>query len=84
MIIDGAERCIEQDDIRKARGQLGLTADFLLVDATRWLQIDRGPELVQISLPDSLYVAAFESINGLRVYGVVSLQSAVDTEKFSG
>lgn len=77
MVIDSTERLIEDQDIVKARDQLGLPSDFHLVNATRWLQVDMGNGLVQIPLPNDLYVAVFEADSGRREYGVVTLSSTV-------
>lgn len=73
MLIDGAARCIEDQDIHKARGQLYLTSDFHLVGATRWIEIDTGNGQHRVSLPYPLYVVVFESVDGRREYGVASL-----------
>ena len=84
MLVDGGERRIDDQDIHKARGQLGLPSDFHLVDATRWLQIDTVNDLVRLPLPDDLYVAVFEADDGRREYGVVTLPAPDEAECFSG
>lgn len=73
MIIDGTDRNIEDQDIQKARGELYLPSDFLLVGATRWLQVETGNGHVRVPLPNDLYFAVFESGGGRREYGVVTL-----------
>lgn len=75
MIIDGAERRIEDQDVHKARGELYLTPDFHLVEATRWLMVDTGNGQTRVSLPYPLYVVVFESMDGRREYGVAALPS---------
>lgn len=72
-MIDGMDRSIEDQDIQRARGQLYLSSDFHLVGATRWLQVDTGNGQARVSLPSDLYFAVFETANGRREYGVISL-----------
>lgn len=73
MYIDGQFIAISNEQSSHARQQLGLPADFHLVEATRILQHDTGNRVVQIPLPSGQVVAAFENHDGRRRYGVVTL-----------
>lgn len=73
MYIDGQFIAISDEQSQCARQQLALPADFHLVEATRLLQHDTGNGVVQIPLPGGHVVAAFESRDGRRRYGVVTL-----------
>lgn len=72
--IDGQIIVISDEQTQLARQQLWLPADFHLVDATRVLQHDTGNGIVQIPLPGTQVVAAFENSNGKRCYGVVIIE----------
>lgn len=73
MYIDGQFIAISDEQSLNARQQLDLPADFHLVEATRILQHDTGNGVVLIPLPSGQVVAAFESRDGRRLYGVVTL-----------
>lgn len=73
MMIDGTPVRVTEEHVHRARGQLGLSSDFRLIDATRWLQFDTGNGLVTFPLPHGYFVAVFESGGGLREYGVVGM-----------
>lgn len=73
MMIDGTQVGVKEEHVRSARGQLGLSSDFRLIDATRWLQFDTGNGLVTFPLPHGYFVAVFESGGGRREYGVVGM-----------
>lgn len=73
MYIDGQFIAISEEQSLRARQQLDLPTDFHLVEATRVLQHDTGNGVVRIPLPGSQVVAAFESLDGRRRYGVITL-----------
>lgn len=75
MLIDRQFIVISDDQEQQARQQLELPSDFHLVEATRLLQHDTGNGLVQIPLPGGQLVAAFESKDGRRRYGVIKIES---------
>lgn len=77
MIIDRQFIAISDDQVHRARQQLELPSDFHLVEATRVLQHDTGNGLVQIPLPGGQVVAAFESEDGRRRYGVIKIDGLV-------
>jgi hypothetical protein len=74
MYIDGQFIVISDEQFKMARQQLDLPADFHLIEATRVLQHDTGNGLVQIVLPGTQVVAAFENSGGKRCYGVVNIE----------
>lgn len=71
--IDGQLIVITQEQHQQARNQLELPTDFHLVEATRVLQHHDGNAVVRIPLPHDQIVAAFDSLDGRRRYGVVHL-----------
>lgn len=71
--IDGQCIVITDEQILQARQQLALPAGFHLVEATCFLQHDTGNGVVRIPLPGGQVVAAFESLDGRRCYGVVTI-----------
>lgn len=73
LYIDGRLTAISDEHLQQARRQLELPADFYLVEATRLLQYNSGNGVVQIPLPNGQLVAAFESPDGRRRYGVIKL-----------
>lgn len=73
MMIDGTPVGVTEEHVHSARGQLGLSSDFRLIDATRWLQFDTGNGLVTFPLPHGYFVAVFESGGGRREFGVVGM-----------
>lgn len=75
MYIDHQFIAISDEQSLHACQQLDLPADFRLVDATRVLQHDTGNGVVRIPLPGGQVVAAFESPDGRRRYGVITLGS---------
>lgn len=77
MIIDRQFIAVSDDQAQRARQQLELPSDFHLVEATRLLQHDTGNGLVQIPLPGGQVVAAFESTDGRRRYGVIKIEGLV-------
>lgn len=77
MLIDRQFIAVSDDQEQKARQQLELPTDFHLVEATRLLQHETGNGLVQIPLPDGQVVAAFETADGRRRYGVIKIDGLV-------
>lgn len=73
MLIDGQFIVIRDEQYHDARKQLELPTDFILVEATGFLHHDTGNGVVIISLPQGLFVGAFENRSGLRRYGVVRI-----------
>ncbi|WP_045881045.1 hypothetical protein [Pseudomonas chlororaphis] len=73
MLIDGQIIAINDAQYDSARQQMGLPAGYTLVQATGLLMHNTGNGLVQIRLPADLVVGEFESLDGHRCYGVVSL-----------
>lgn len=73
MYIDGQFIAVSDDQLQQARRLLNLPTDFHLVEATRILQHDTGNGVVRIPLPGGQVVAAFESLDGRRCYGVVTI-----------
>ena len=74
MLIDRQFIAVSDDQKQQARQQLELPSDFYLVEATRLLQHDTGNGLVQIPLPGGQMVAAFETADGRRRYGVIKIE----------
>ena len=74
MMIDGTPVGVTQEHVHNARGQLGLSSDFRLIDATQWLHFDTGNGVVTFPLPHGYFVAVFESEGGRREYGVVGMK----------
>jgi len=77
MLIDRQFIAVSDDQEQKARQQLELPTDFHLVEATRLLQHETGNGLVQIPLPGGQVVAAFETADGRRCYGVIKIDGLV-------
>lgn len=75
LYIDGELALIPYDQIKQARQQLGLRSDARLLGATRLLEFDHGNGVVRIPLPGKQVVTAFESSDGQRFYGVVTLDA---------
>jgi len=73
MFIDGQHIHISHAQCENARRQLGLTSDFILVEATSQLFHETGNRTVSINLPTGLLVAAFENRSGQRLYGVIKI-----------
>lgn len=76
MMIDGTPVGVTEEHVHSARGQLGLSSDFRLIDATQWLHFDTGNGLVTFPLPHGYFVAVFESQGGRREYGVVGMKAS--------
>ncbi len=74
MLIDGQMIAVNDDQERGAREQMGLPSGFFLAEATCLLMHDTGNGQVQIPLPPGYVVAAFESAEGKRRYGVVKIE----------
>ena len=74
MLIDGQIIAVSDEQECRARDQMGLPSCFFLAEATCLLQHDTGNGMVQIPLPAGYLVAAFESAEGKRRYGVVKIE----------
>lgn len=74
MLIDGVPVTVPDTQIRSARHQLQLSADFHLIGATQWLQYDAGNGTVKIPLPRNMFVVAFEGNGSRKEYGVVKME----------
>jgi hypothetical protein len=78
MLIDREFVTVSDDQEQRARQLLELPSDFHLVEATRLLQHDTGNGLVHIPLPDRQVVAAFETSDGRRRYGVIKIEGLAE------
>lgn len=74
MYIDGQFTVVTCKQAALARQQLGLSTDFDLVEATRFLLHQTANGVVLIPMPSGQVVAAFENWEGQRRYGVVMLR----------